>query len=66
MNRRNFLQYSAITSLMTTTGLFPTNSNPVKPIPEFNSFGELVENLIRLNDERVPQLLEKQDKNPQS
>lgn len=66
MNRRNFLQYSAITSLLTTTGLFPANSNPAQPMPEFNSFSELVENLIKLNDKRVPELLEKQDKNPQS
>ena len=66
MNRRNFLQYSGITSLMTTAGLLPTTNNSEQQINPFNSFGELVESLIKLNDKRIPDLLANQDNNPSS
>ena len=66
MNRRNFIQYSGITSLLTTSGIFPIDFPLRGMLTDFNSFEELVGFLVQLNDERVPELIQIQEKNEDS
>ncbi|MEN8117889.1 MAG: hypothetical protein ABFS16_12965 [Bacteroidota bacterium] len=66
MNRRAFLHYTGAASLISTGIISPSTLLAKNDFPEFDSFEKLVENLIKLNDERVPKIMELQDRNPGS
>lgn len=66
MDRRDFLHYTGAASLFSTGIISPTTLMATNKFPEFYSFKELVIELLKLNDERIPKLLELQDRNQQS
>ena len=66
MNRRDFLHYSGAASLISTGIISPNNLMGMDKMPPFNNFDELVLNLLKLNDDRVPVLIVLQDNNPDS
>ncbi|NQU53298.1 MAG: hypothetical protein HQ522_12250, partial [Bacteroidetes bacterium] len=61
MNRRDFLQYSGASSLISTGLILPDNLLAGTKMPAFNTFDELVLNLLNLNDDRVPVLMNTQE-----
>lgn len=65
MNRRDFLHYSGAASLISTGIISPTTLLATRPFPAFDSFYELVDSLVLLNDEQVEKLAVQQnlDKN---
>lgn len=66
MNRRDFLQYTGAASLISTGIIAPATLLAKNPFPEFTGFQELISNLLKLNDEQVPRIMELQEKNPSS
>ncbi len=66
MNRRDFLHYTGAASLISSGIISPETLFAKNPIPEFDSFEELIQHLIQLNDERVPAIVDLQEQNPQS
>lgn len=61
MDRRAFLYYSGATSLITTGVISPNTLLANNPKPEIKSFEALIVYLLKLNDERVPGILEQQN-----
>ena len=66
MNRRDFLHYTGAASLISTGIILPSHLFDKTKMPEFSNFSELVNNLIQLNDERIPELMKQQEKNQNS
>ena len=66
MKRREFLHYTGAASLISTGIIFPATLFAHTKMPGFSNFSELINNLIQLNDERIPALMDLQDQNPQS
>ena len=66
MNRRNFLHYTGVASLISTGIILPSNLMAKNKFPEFLNFNELVANLLKLNDEQVLRMLDLQEKNRDS
>lgn len=66
MKRRDFLHYSGAASLISTGIISPVTLLAQSKMPQFSSFSELIDNLVRLNDERIPALLDLQERNQQS
>ncbi len=66
MKRRDFLHYTGAASLISTGIISPATLFAQTKMPEFSNFSELVNNLIQLNDERIPALLNLQERNQQS
>jgi len=66
MKRRDFIHLSGAASLISTGIILPVNLFGNTIMPQFSSFSELIDNLIQLNDERIPALLDLQEKNQQS
>ena len=66
MNRRDFLHYTGAASLISSGIISPETLFAKNPVPEFDSFDELIQHLILLNDERIPTILDLQEKYPQS
>lgn len=66
MKRRDFLHYTGAASLISTGIISPVTLLSQSKMAQFNNFSELINNLIRLNDERIPVLMDLQDRNPQS
>jgi hypothetical protein len=66
MKRRDFLHCTGAASLISTGIISPVTLLAQSKMPGFSSFSELINNLIRLNDERIPALIDLQDRNPQS
>jgi hypothetical protein len=66
MNRRDFIHYSGTASFFSTGIISPVTFFAQTKMPEFSNFSELVNNLIQLNDERIPALLVLQERNQNS
>lgn len=66
MNRRDFLHYTGAASLISTGIISPATLLAVNQFPEFSGFQELISNLVKLNDEQVPRLMELQEKDIES
>ena len=66
MKRRDFLHYTGAASLISTGIISPATLFAQTKMPGFSNFSELINNLIRLNDERIPALMDLQERNPQS
>jgi len=61
MNRRDFLHYTGAASLISTGIISPTTLMANNPFPTFESFSGLIKNLLQLNDDRVPKIMELQN-----
>jgi hypothetical protein len=66
MKRRDFLHYTGAASLISTGIISPVTLLAQSKMPEFSNFSELVKSLIQINDERIPALMDLQERNPQS
>ena len=66
MKRRDFLHYTGAASLFSTGIIPPITLFATTKMLGFSNFSELVDNLIQLNDKRVPVLMELQERNPES
>ena len=66
MDRRDFLHYTGVASLISTGMISSDNLLVGEKIPKFNNFDGLVLILLRLNDGRVKQLLEVQERDEDS
>jgi hypothetical protein len=66
MNRRNFLHYTGLASLISTGVISAKTLLAVEPFPKFSSFEEMKNHLIELNDKRVPLIIEQQNQKPES
>lgn len=66
MKRRDFLHISGTASLISTGIITPEKWFTNTEKPQFSNFRELVDYLIRLNDERIPDLMKLQDLNQQT
>lgn len=61
MDRRTFLHYTGTASLLSTGIISPTSLMAEKSKADIGSYPELVEYLLKLNDERVPKVMEQQN-----
>ena len=66
MNRRDFLHYTGAASLISTGIISPTTLLATNQFPEFTGYNELIANLLKLNDQQVPRLMELQEKDANS
>lgn len=66
MNRRDFLHYTGAASLISTGIISPTTLVSYNTAPILKDYKELLEYLLKLNDERVPKILDQQNIDPTS
>jgi hypothetical protein len=66
MDRRHFLNYTGLASLISTEIILPTDWMAKNTFPDFSNFNELAAYLLKLNDVQVPNLLDLQERNPDS
>jgi hypothetical protein len=66
MNRRDFLHYTGAASFISTELIFSDNLLAGVQMPTFNTFDELLLNLLTLNDQKVPVYIGLQENNADS
>ncbi len=66
MKRREFLHYTGAASLISTGIISPDTLLAKNRFPEFDGYKELLSNLLELNDNRIPKILELQNTDSKS